>query len=512
MPTITRERPREKKSVRAEKKTDRTSNSRVKTHLLETYGAVEWKHFAPLVNIQTSGTVKPFNPYEYQIDLIRTVETHQNTVICKSRQMGISETLCCYLLMRAVTEEGFAAVVFSKTQKDASDLATRIADMAVSLGALCPAFKSMSKTLVSFKGLGRIYFLPVTARAARGIPSVSVIVFDEAAFIDGIDGVYQAAMPTLSMLGDRGKVIFNSTPNGKAGLFYRLLTGGVGERSHLQQLSELVRQPAENNIVEFKRHSKSWSHKTWAKVLLHWRAHPIYGKDPDWAIKTREERELTEAQWDVEYELDFGQGSNSIFREELIQSASRGAWEEPDRTRSYLIGVDPNLGGNDYFDAQVWDITEFPYSLVAEYRERTKGKEYNLSRLRDLVDRYRPTVAAIESNNGGVLYAEDLIKDYSWLRVETVSTTAASKTPNTDRLVLMHERGQIIYPADSGFAIDAPHFVERLKVGSTGRTLRTREAESGHHDDGVMAAAIGFAVIESALEVASIARKLKALS
>jgi phage FluMu gp28-like protein len=51
------------------------------------------------------------------------------------------------------------------------------------------------------------------------------VLFDEAGFIDGIDGVYQAAMPTLSMLGDRGKVIFNSTPNGKTGLFYRLLSG-----------------------------------------------------------------------------------------------------------------------------------------------------------------------------------------------------------------------------------------------------------------------------------------------
>jgi hypothetical protein len=99
-----------------------------------------------MVNIQTSGTVQPFDPYGFQVDLIQTIEENQNTVICKSRQMGISETICCWLLMRSLTEPGFSAVVFSKTQADSSELGRRIREMAISLGSLCPQLSSESAT------------------------------------------------------------------------------------------------------------------------------------------------------------------------------------------------------------------------------------------------------------------------------------------------------------------------------------------------------------------------------
>jgi phage FluMu gp28-like protein len=112
---------------------------------------------------------------------------------------------------------------------------------------LCPAFETESKIMISFKGAGQLVFLPVTSRAARGIPSVSVLFFDEAAFIEGIEGVYQAAVPTMSMLGEKGRVIFNSTPNGKSGLFYDIWIGEFPD---------------------------------WNKVELHYSLHPVYAEDP----------------------------------------------------------------------------------------------------------------------------------------------------------------------------------------------------------------------------------------
>jgi hypothetical protein len=439
-----------------------------------------WQAFASMVQIQTGGTVKPFIPYLYQVELVELIESNQNTVICKSRQMGISETVCCYMLLRALTEPGFSAVVFSKTQGDASELGRRVRDMAISLGPLCPTFQSDSATKIVFKDLGRIHLLPVTPRAARGIPSVSIVMFDEAAFIDGVDGVYQAAMPTLSMLGDRGKVVFNSTPNGRSGLFYRLLVGGAGQLKQVTEALQFVKQNAPN--------TRFWEHQKWAKALLHWRCHPIYGADPDWADKTRVDRKLSQEQWDQEYELSFAAGSRNVFQVDLVEACANGEYSAPIPGHRYIAGIDPNMGGSDYYTLHIWDVTEKPYRLAAQYREQRKTKDYSIASTLNLIDIFRPRQVNVESNSGGALLLEDYAKlrpSYKW---EGVCTTNASKLVNTDRLVLMLERKSLSYPSGSDLATELQHFVE-VQSGTT----RQRFAEAGFHDDTVMATAIAFA-------------------
>jgi hypothetical protein len=456
-----------------------------------------WALFAPMLSIQTSGTVKPFEPYDYQIDLIQTIEENTNIACVKSRQMGVSECACSYLLMRALTEPGFSAVVFSKTQEDSSELGRRIRDSALSLGSLCPELASESAKKLAFKGLGKIYFLPVTARAARGIPSVSVVLFDEAAFIDGIDGVYQAAMPTLSMLGDKGKVIFLSTPNGRSGLFYRLLVAGVGEAQRVTTSLQEVRQAA-NDIKPFERkdkHTRSWVCRKWAKVFLHWRVHPIYGHDPNWAEKTREERQLTQAQWDQEYELDFGVSGRFVFDLEKIEQLSIGAWQAPQFAHRYLAGIDPSFGGEDFFTVRIWDITKLPYQLVAEFRQNFKSKDYYVEQTLTLLDRYKPVLTGIETNSGGALYFQDLIKQRPRMTIAGLNMSGTSKPVHTDRLVLMAERSELNFPPDA--ATEYLHFVEHISKS------RTRKAEAGYHDDTVMADAVAFAFIDEVPPVRS---------
>lgn len=453
-----------------------------------------FEHFAPMVKIQTSGTVLPFNPYDYQTSLIGSIEANIQTVVVKSRQMGISETICCYLLMRAVTEPGFAAIVFSKTQDDSAKLGKRIRDMAVSLGVLCPDLATESAKKLAFKKLGSIDFLPVTARSARGIPSVSALFFDEAAFIDGIDGVYQAAIPTLSMLGDKAKIIFNSTPNGRSGLFYRLMISGKEDKKlSIQACKEIG--VATNNIQPFERlakHTRSWVTDGWCKVFLHWRVHPVYGKNPDWAENTRIDRQLTKAQWDQEYELAFSEGSTAVFPQDMVDLATIGNWSGPIDSRKYIMGIDPSFGGSDNFVAQVWEVYQSQYSLVAEYAQSRTSKTINIQRVVELIDKYRPINANIETNSGGGIILEDLIKKRPGTRWGEVVTTNRSKIENTDRIVLMLERCLMEFPADSGLAVEMPHFVEQLgaKISSVSRT---RGAESGFHDDSVMATAIAFA-------------------
>lgn len=439
-----------------------------------------WKDFAPLTNIQTSGTVKPFIPYDFQIAIVDAISQNQNTVIAKVRQLGMSETICSWLLMRAVTEAGFAAVVFSKTQADASELGRRIRDQALSLGNLCPQLATESRTRLVFMGLGSIYFLPVTARAARGIPSVSVVVFDEAGFIDGIDGVYQAAIPTLSMLGDKGRVILNSTPNGRSGLFYKMLADGD---------RDLVKRIDAIRHVDSEKFFDIWKTKEWVKVLIHWRAHPKYGADPDWATKTRIDRQLTMQAWNVEHELEFSESDSNVFNHADIDACANGMLEAPKPRARYIMGIDPNSGGDDEFVAQVWDITNIPYKKVAEYAQAQVGSDYSINRSALLFDTYQPSVVAIESNAMGAWAMESFIKYRPSANVIGVNTNQNSKRVNTDRLALFIENHQLSYPLDE-MVVQLKNFRQNERG--------QRAAASGFRDDRVMCPAITFAVLEEA--------------
>ena len=291
-----------------------------------------WPAFARRTWIRTSGTVAPFDPYSYQVDLVNSINAHANTIVNKSRQTGVSETVCNYLLCRALTERGFAAVIFSKTQQDASELGRRVRAMANSLRGETVRYLTDSNTQLAFEGRGTLYFLPASPRAARGIPSCSVLFMDEAAFLEGAAEIYRGAMPTLSMVGDAAKVIVVSTPDTELDWFGQLWHADEGD---------------------------------WNKVAIHYSQHPIYGADPEWARRTRESRRMTLAAWNSEYELQFGATDTQVYPNELIAHASRGHWRECGSiNRSYVIGIDPNAGGNDYFTAIVLDITERPYEVV----------------------------------------------------------------------------------------------------------------------------------------------------
>ena len=57
--------------------------------------------------------------------------------------------------------------------------------------------------------------------AARGISAVSILIFDEAAFIENGPAVYASAVAAASSYGDKAKIIMVSTPNGKDELYYK---------------------------------------------------------------------------------------------------------------------------------------------------------------------------------------------------------------------------------------------------------------------------------------------------
>ena len=445
-----------------------------------------WPSFARRTWIRTSGTVAPFDPYAYQIDLIRSINEHPNTLVNKSRQTGVSETVCNYLLCRALTERGFAAVVFSKTQQDASELGRRVRAMANSLRGETVRYLTDSNTQLAFEGRGTLYFLPASPRAARGIPSCSVLFMDEAAFLEGAAEIYRGAMPTLSMVGDAAKVIVVSTPDTELDWF--------GQLWHQNTPSDWYDYVRRGDIAALNARL-STVQDSWNKVAIHYSEHPIYGADPDWARRTRESRRMTMAAWNSEYELQFGATDTQIYPSELISAASRGHWRECGSiNRSYVIGIDPNAGGNDYFVAMVLDITSTPYEVVGMYRENGKSTDYSLKHVKTLIEDYMPQRVVVEKQAMGSVIAEALQHVLPNYAIETFSTSRPSKTVATDRILYLLERDELVFPA--GIIADELRAFQQQESGA-------RQAVSGAHDDTVMALAFACSLIPDTPATAS---------
>jgi len=438
-----------------------------------------WQEFAPLTWIQTGdddgAKVEQFNPYQFQKDFVQILHRSRRIQVLKSRQQGISEVICNYLLNRALTEPGFTAVIISKTGDDSKELAKRVRYMAESLQGETLIWLSNNDRRLAWKGRGTLHFLPSTGRGARGIPACSVLFLDEAAFIDGVKNIYQGANPSLMKLGKAGKVIVVSTPDMETGWFGELWSKGLPsdwydyvERRDFTGLQALLDQVGQED--------------GWARVALHYSMHPQYGADPNWATNHKKLEKLTQYQWDSEYELKFGATASAVYPSATVKKVAKGKLLECGLVdRVYSLGVDPNGGGDDFFTAVMLDITSKPCSVVGMYREQHKATPYSLKKVIDLIENFLPSKVFVEKNSMGVVVAEALALQATGYDIETVYMSDPLKNAITDRTLYMMEDDDLVFP--DGIIADEHRAFRRDDKGK-------RSAGGSNHDDTVMALAL----------------------
>jgi predicted phage terminase large subunit-like protein len=260
-----------------------------------------WIKFASQTSIRSGRRIIPFVPYHYQIELARQIYRHYGTIATKTRQMGFTEFIANLFLYKASINPAYLAVVFSKGQDDTANIARRVRLMASSHSGI--ELDSANLRDISIKGGGRIVFRPATPNAARGLESVSDILFDECAFVGNIEEIYGSSLPATEMLGDDARIIILSTPNGKNNFYFQQINNHNGDRDILKVCDQV--RSGKLDPLQY------WTDDDgWCKFICHWKAHPLYSRRPNYLEQVKKKQRISETQLQREYNLSFADSTD----------------------------------------------------------------------------------------------------------------------------------------------------------------------------------------------------------
>lgn len=141
---------------------------------------------------------------------------------------------------------------------------------------------------------------------------------------------------------------------------------------------------------------------------VHWSEVP--GRDQEWKEQTI--ANTSEQQFKVEFECEFlgsvntlispAKLRNLVYDEPIQKNAGLDIYEDPQESHNYLITVDVARGmGNDYSAFIVFDITEFPYKVVAKYRNNEIKPMLFPSIIDEVARAYNNSFVLVEVNDIG---------------------------------------------------------------------------------------------------------------
>lgn len=159
-----------------------------------------------------------FNLYPFQEKVLHLFKNHQYLITLKSRQLGISTLAAGYSLWLMIFHKDKNVLALATTQATARNLVTKVQFMYEQLPSWL-RLKAVEKNKLSLRltNGSRIAAKSSNSDAARS-EAVSLLLIDEAAFIDNIDETFAAAQQTLAT---GGQCMALSTPNGVGNWFHK---------------------------------------------------------------------------------------------------------------------------------------------------------------------------------------------------------------------------------------------------------------------------------------------------
>ena len=432
-----------------------------------------------------------FNLYPFQEKVLHLYKDNQYAITLKSRQLGISTLVAGYSLWLMTFQKDKNILTLATTQATARNLVTKVQFMYDQLPKWL-RMKSVEKNKLSLrlKNGSRIKAASSNSDAARS-EAVSLLVLDEAAFIDNIDETFTSAQQTLAT---GGQCIALSTPNGVGNWFHHTWTRA---------------QTKENSFLPIK---------------LPWTVHPERNE----AWREQQDADLGPRMAAQECDCDFLSSGDTVFEPEDMTfyeetqmqeplerrgiDGNMWIWETPDYSKDYMVVADVARGDSqDYSAFHIFDIENAVQ--VAEYKGKLSPKDFG-NVLVGAASEYNDALLVIENANIGWATIEQVLeREYRNLfyssRSQTETVESYMNKWDTDKRVpgfttSAKTRPLIIakmmeYVRERSVTIKSKRLVNEMRVfiWKNGKA----QAQSGYNDDVVMSFAIGLYVRDTALRL-----------
>jgi phage terminase large subunit-like protein len=175
-----------------------------------------------------------FNLFPFQEKSLKLFQRFDYCIINKSRQLGISTLTSAFALWMMLFEQDKNILVLATTQATAKNMVTKVRFAYDNL----PSWMKLpvmehNRLSLRLKNGSQIKAVSAATDSARS-EAVSLLVIDEAAFIDNIDKIYTAAQQTLAT---GGRCIALSTPNGVGNWFHKEFTRAINSENNFTPIN-----------------------------------------------------------------------------------------------------------------------------------------------------------------------------------------------------------------------------------------------------------------------------------
>lgn len=289
----------------------------------------------------------PFDPYPFQVDLVRAFHDNRFTIALTARQMGKTTCAAAYLLWKAMFTPDSTILIVANKFVQALEIMDRIRYGYEQLpNHIRAGVVEYNKGTIAFDNGSKIVSRATSGDAGRGL-AITLLYCDEFAFVppNKATEFWTSIQPVLST---GGSCIITSTPKSDEDQFAQIWKSAIDNTDEYGNVSDSRR--GKNDFFA---------------ISVPWYEHPE--RDEDWARPFRES--LGEARFRQEFACEFVTDDETLINPLTLQRLAGKKpeyytgtvrwFQDPVPNKGYLVALDPSLGtGGDYAAIQVFQMPE----------------------------------------------------------------------------------------------------------------------------------------------------------
>ena len=356
------------------------------------------KKYCKIVSLDSELLVD-FDLYDYQEKFINLINDNRRVISMQPRQMGKSQTVAAYILWYSLFNNNKTVAILAYKADASMEILSRYQLMYENLPLwMQQGIKTWNKGDVELENGSKVITAATSNSGIRG-KSVNLLYVDEVSIVPNniAEEFFTAIYPVVSA-GETTKIILTSTPLGY------------------------------NHFWKFWNEAEQ-GNNGFVPLRVHYSEHPK--RNTEWADEQR--KILGEIKFNQEVLCQFLGSSHTLISAETIARLSSVPFihsnecldiqEEPSKERSYFIVVDTSRGvERDYSAFTVIDTTEYPFKLVAKFRDNKISPLLYPNMVVKVAKDYNDAYILVEINDIGQQVADIIHNDLEYENMIWVSS------------------------------------------------------------------------------------------